>query len=122
MKARLVSVGKTLCFHDLVDENPIAQISPHSGTINCVAFSPYIRTHNMHAYLIATAGSDGKIILTNASTYVHVLTLEDRKAKSCAVNTLEFSQNGLFIVSGHADGIVKGNSFLLKKSLGYKER
>jgi WD40 repeat protein len=81
MQSKLVSVGKFLCFHDLQSETPIHQISPHAGSINCVAFSPYIKTHNMHAYLIATGGVDGKIILTNAATYQTVLCLIDKKYK-----------------------------------------
>eukprot|EP01017_Pseudomicrothorax_dubius_P024493 TRINITY_DN2602_c0_g1_i2.p1 TRINITY_DN2602_c0_g1~~TRINITY_DN2602_c0_g1_i2.p1 ORF type:complete len:371 (+),score=30.17 TRINITY_DN2602_c0_g1_i2:159-1271(+) len=100
MTACLASCGKVVLTHGLEDPMPVMTLSPHKGAINGV-------TWNHNNQVIASAGADGRIVLSHAGKGNQLLLLEDELNRTIPTNAVAFTSNSQFLASGGNDGIVK---------------
>jgi len=100
MTAILASCSKTLVTHDLQGVEPCSIMTPHKGAINSAVWS-----HNNQ--VIASAGSDGKIVLNHAWKGTNLLSLDDENSRSAQVNSAWFTSNSQYLASGGNDCLLK---------------
>jgi protein NEDD1 len=112
--AVLTSCSKVLLTHDLDNPKPLLNISPHKGAINTSVWN-----HNNQ--VIATCGSDGKVVLNHSQKGQNLLSLEDDNNKTNPINSISFTSNSQFLASGGNDGILKIWD-LKKRAMGSQHR
>mmetsp|Transcript_15690 Transcript_15690/g.28620 ORF Transcript_15690/g.28620 Transcript_15690/m.28620 type:complete len:565 (+) Transcript_15690:932-2626(+) len=96
----LVSASTAVHVHDIKNPEPQLSFSQHAGKVNAVKW-----TYN--ARIIASAGDDSKLVLSNAATGTQLGLLEPIDTRPAPLQALAFTTKSDFIASGGSDRKVR---------------